>query len=194
MGYVFENQKIPAKLRQRHKILLWTLTVMLLVCGSYYAVYLYHVNYILSLTLYIICVMIMTLSVILMCMALYKIKQTVNDRMSETMNMSRLVTHALAFILYLAAWLIFNIIEVITNGGLFYVTWIVISLFGTSSYFFLCLLVWHLGSNNQDQIDFKAVKDAATRSIVSTLSDDFTAKETYKSLRAAPKPLAMLES
>ena len=160
MGYVISNHQIPAKLRQRHNILLWTVIALFFVFGLFYTIY--QVNEDLGVIFFIICVILMTFTVVLMCMALYKIRQTVNNQMSEIMNMSRLVTHALAFILWITSWVIFYAIELITSGSLFYINWMFICLVGTSSYFFLCRLLWHLGSKNSDQIDFKSNKVSIT--------------------------------
>ena len=96
--------------------------------------------------------------------------------MSAIMNMPRLVSHALAFLLWIASWIIYTAINLTID--LFYFNWMFITLIGSTSYFFLFLLVWHLGSKNPDQIDFKANRNLRETNL-SAASVDFTAAEMY---------------
>ena len=154
--------------------MLWTVIALIFVFGLFY--WLFEVSESLSLIFYGMCVILMSLSVLLMCMALYKIRQTVNNQMNEMMNMPRLVTHALAFILWIASTIIYTAIDLTVD--LFYFNWMFITLIGSTSYFFLFLLVWHLGSKNPDQICFKANRNSRETNC-SVVSVDFTAAETY---------------
>ena len=132
-----------------------------------------------SLIFLLLCVALLTLSTVLMCFALYKIKQTITDRMCGQIMMSRLITHSLAFIFYIASWVIFELFAAISSN-LYYISWLSITIVGLTSEIFVFRLLWHLGTKNEQVIDFKACKKNEAREsqpLSTEESDDLRAQE-----------------
>jgi hypothetical protein len=94
-------------------------------------------NAILRTVLWLIWVVILVLASVVMCIALWKMKNTIAQSQSGKVNWKLMVNHASAFLLFLVGYIVTEAIDHFTGGASsspFYLTdWIVIALFGTIS-------------------------------------------------------------
>jgi len=84
-----------------------------------------------------------------MCVALWKMKSTIATSKKGKVNWKLMINHASAFILFLVGYIGTEFIDYFTKDY-YYILWIVIAVFGTVSMFCLAVLLWHLGSKDEE--------------------------------------------
>ena len=113
---------------------------------------LYTVTYI----CFAMCLLIMLVTTVFMLVALRTIKKTVMKSVRKGMiNTPRLIAHALAFVIWMLSFLIYEIVNYI-QGESFYASWLMIAFVGCIAELFLVNLIWHLGSKPRKKpIEFR---------------------------------------
>lgn len=142
------------------------------------------------LTLVCICVMLT-----LLIKALYNIRKTINliPRLGGQINLCRMVSHALAYILWIFSW-IFGMFLTIFMGNndsgqqpYYYVTWLVITLFAVASQVFFFLILWHLGTKDKVKPIQIIVSDCGQQERRETLDLTFSENEIQNYLSNVTK-------
>ena len=92
--------------------------------------------------MFLLLTLLSVITMIVMLVALYKIKQTIGRTTKGKANTRRMISHATAFIFAVSA----NVFDKILRGKYYYLTWFVIDFLMSLSNYFLFVLLWHLGT------------------------------------------------
>jgi len=82
------------------------------------------------------------ITMVIMIVALFRIKQTIGRTTNGKANTKRMISHASAFIVALSVF----IFEKSLSGKFYYLTWFIVDFFMSLSNYFLFVLLWHLGT------------------------------------------------
>ena len=88
-----------------------------------------------------------------------------------------MLSHALAYFLYMAVYVVSTIVSLCFDSisDYFYVSWLLVTIFGTASYVCFFLIIWHLGTKDKVKSD-----DIRSWTAIRTDSEDpdFSVKDT----------------